>query len=185
MNHTALIALLNCTDYLTTVNIAGGGGEKEWYLAPPEATGTLWGTARFTDGHAASNTSGYTPWIEPPEIGNERNCLTSDLLTDADRKKEIAAHACFRSVTVGGGDLLIVPSNWWHAVVTRGRCVAVNWWWNPPPDDEGTLETAHGAEEKETALPDEVSTQRQNCKSDGDALVLYLVAKVSQKVVAP
>ena len=32
-------------------------------------------------------------------------------------------------MTVTGGDLLIVPKGWWHAVVTNDRCVVVNWWW--------------------------------------------------------
>lgn len=39
----------------------------------------------------------------------------------------------FDRVEVESGDLLIVPRLWWHAVVTEGRCIAVNWWWAYPP----------------------------------------------------
>jgi len=208
-------------DDYATVSILAGDGEKEWFLAPPEAAPKVRGPLRFRTGHL-TNSSGFKPWVQPTTSisssspskgGSRRNGSISSIgscssssgtigssrssgswkqaeewpsslidgddnecnasraegpLADADAAREAAAHACFRSVTVGQGDLLMVPPKWWHAVVTRGRCLAANWWFTPP--DKHALELARLAAAEAAASVDG-AWPCQRCSTMNDAPV--------------
>jgi hypothetical protein len=204
-------------DDYATVSILGGSGEKEWFLAPPEASPLVRGPLRFRTGYLA-NTSGFKPWLQPTASSSSSSSSCRGLssnrsnssisssgssnisssssgsweqqeewpaslhnnsdgrgathsegpLADADAARDAAAHACFRSVTVGLGDLLLVPPKWWHAVVTRGRCLAANWWFTPP--DKHALEVARLAA-AEAASREDGSWPCQKCSTMNDAPV--------------
>lgn len=193
-------------DDYATVSILAGDGDKEWFLAPPEAAPKVRGPLRFRTGQLA-NTSGFKPWVQPTDairssarksgsssssgtfsssnsdswkeheedwpssLNDNIECNFSRAegpLADADAAREAAAHACFRSVTVGQGDLLIVPPKWWHAVVTRGRCLAANWWFTPP--DKHALELARLAAAEAAASVDG-AWPCQRCSTMNDAPV--------------
>ena len=116
---------LHYDEYLT-MTVTCGSGSKTWWLAPPEAEQDVRGScAAFTAGHPV-NTSGFRPWVRASS-----SAVGSEAGGDA-RENYAAARRWFQTVTVGRGDVLLVPPGWWHAVVTEGRCVAVNWWWMSP-----------------------------------------------------
>jgi hypothetical protein len=117
-------------DDYTTLSIQGGSGTKTWYLAPPSPwLSSQLETSRYRKGGEPQNTAhNFTPW----DVGG-----ADDEKLDGKRGGGLTAspgltaelRGWFHEVTVTGGDLLIVPKGWWHAVVTNDRCVVVNWWW--------------------------------------------------------
>jgi ribosomal protein L16 Arg81 hydroxylase len=38
-------------------------------------------------------------------------------------------HATSLEVTLHAGDVLLLPSDWWHQVHTEGHSLAINYWW--------------------------------------------------------
>lgn len=82
-----------------------------------------------------------TPKLYPAEQSRLRHISQVDVLAPDLHRFPLFADAESRAATLEPGDLLFIPSRWWHFVRSPEMSLSVNFWWDTAETDRARLET--------------------------------------------
>jgi len=119
-------------------------GSKTFYVMSPD-------TMAMLKGFSASKGDVKAPLARKRQRGSAPNeepwALPDDIVPlPSEISKEQTMTNFFTKIELGKGDLLYIPHDWYHYVVTEPNTIMVNWWYTPVGDADWRSNLVEGSE---------------------------------------